>query len=152
MDLTTCKRWCTDTDTTFTFITTGWNDWSDLQTDCWLCLIGLLQARLEIGNWEGFRKKIILWNARTLDIGVFVAIANDLFIILQGKGLQAVINGNEAEIEETGLEVEGKGNGGNSALFNLKDSHFIQFTKLIIMVYFYWIKYCLSQFQIFFFN
>ena len=100
-------------------------------------MIGLLQARLEKGNREGFRKKIILRNARTLDIGVFVAIANDLFIILQGKGLQAVINGNEAEIEETGLEVEGKGNGGNSALFNLKDSHFIRFTKLIIMVYFY---------------
>ena len=68
---------------------------------------------------------------------MFVAIANDLFIKLQGKGLQAVINGNEAEIKETGLEVEGKGNGGNSALFNLKDSHFIRFTKLIIMVYFY---------------
>ena len=68
---------------------------------------------------------------------MFVAIANDLFIKLQGKSLQAVINGNEAEIEETGLEAEGKGNGGNSALFNLKDSHFIRFTKLIIMVYFY---------------
>ena len=60
--------------------------------------------------------------------------ANDLLIILRGKGLQAVINGNEAEMDETGLEVEGKSNGGNSALFNLKDSHFIRFTKLIIMV------------------
>ena len=48
--------------------------------------------------------------------------ANDLFIILQGKGLQAVINGTEAELDKTGLEVEGKGNGGNSALFNLKDT------------------------------
>ena len=48
--------------------------------------------------------------------------ANDLLIILRGKGLQAVINGNEAEMDETGLEVEGKGNGGNSALFNLKDT------------------------------
>ena len=33
--------------------------------------------------------------------------------------MQAVINGNEAETGETGLEVEQKGNGGNSALFNL---------------------------------
>ena len=36
--------------------------------------------------------------------------------------MQAVINGNEEEMDETGLEVEGKGNGGNSALFNLKDT------------------------------
>ena len=53
---------------------------------------------------------------------LFVAMANDQLIILQGKGLQAVINGNEAEMDETGLEVEGKGNGGNSSLFNLKDT------------------------------
>ena len=59
---------------------------------------------------------------RTLEIGVFVAMANDLLIILREKGLQAVINGNEAEMDETGLEVEGKGNGGNSALFNSKDT------------------------------
>ena len=56
----------------------------------------------------------------TLEISVFVAIANDLLIILWGKGLQAVINGNEAEMDETGLEVEEKGNGENSAFFNLK--------------------------------
>ena len=43
------------------------------------------------------------------------AIANDvddLILISWGKGLQAVINGNEAEADETGLEAEGKGNGG----------------------------------------
>ena len=34
-----------------------------------------------------FRKKIILWNARNT---VFVAVANDLLIILRGKGLQTV--------------------------------------------------------------
>ena len=50
----------------------------------------------------------------TLEIGVFVTMANDILIILQGKGLQAVINGSEAEIDETGFEVEGKGNGRNS--------------------------------------
>ena len=70
----------------------------------------------------------------TLEIGVFVAIANDLILKLQGKGLQAVINGNEVEMDETGVEVAGKGNGGKSAVFNVKDSHFIRFTKLIIMV------------------
>ena len=48
--------------------------------------------------------------------------ANDLVLILRRKGLQAVINGNEAEMDETGLEAEGKGNGGKSALFNLKDT------------------------------
>ena len=44
----------------------------------------------------------------TLEIGVFVAIANDLILKLQGKGLQAVINGNEVEMDETGVEVAGK--------------------------------------------
>ena len=34
--------------------------------------------------------------------------------------MQAVINGNKAEKDETGLETEGKGNGGKSALFNIK--------------------------------
>ena len=38
----------------------------------------------------------------TLEIGVFVAIANDLILILQGKGLQALIHGNEAEMNEAG--------------------------------------------------
>ena len=69
-----------------------------------------------------FRKKLSCEKRGTLEIGVFLAMANDLFIILQGKGLQAVINGTEAELDKTGLEVEGKGNGGNSALFNLKDT------------------------------
>ena len=69
-----------------------------------------------------FQKKLSCEKRGTLEIGVFLAMANDLFIILQGKGLQAVINGTEAELDKTGLEVEGKGNGGNSALFNSKDT------------------------------
>ena len=58
----------------------------------------------------------------TLEINVFVAIANDLILILQAKGLQEVINRNEAKMDETGLEAKGKGNGGKLALFNLKDT------------------------------
>ena len=54
-----------------------------------MCLIGMLQARLEIGDLEGF---IIILG--TLGIGVFVAIANDLVLILWGEDFQAVINGN----------------------------------------------------------
>ena len=61
-------------------------------------------------------------------------IANALILILPGKGLQAVINGSEGEMDETGLEAEGKGNGGKSVLFNLKDSNFLRFTKFIMMV------------------
>ena len=87
-NLTTCKQWRTGTITTFTFTATGWNDWTDLQTDCWLCLIGMLQARLEIGDWEGLSislgKKLSCEMRGTLEIGVFVAIANDLLKILQG--------------------------------------------------------------------
>ena len=52
-------------------------------------------------------------------------IANDLdnlILILWGKDLQAVINGNEAETDETGLEAERKDNGEKSALCNLKDT------------------------------
>ena len=86
----------------------------------------MLEARLVIGDWEGLSislgKKLSYEKRVILEIRVFVAMANDLLIILRGKGLQAVINGNEAEMDETGLEVEGKGNGGNSALFNLKDT------------------------------
>ena len=86
----------------------------------------MLQARLVIGDWEelsiSLGKKFSCEKRVILEIRVFVAMANDLLIILRGKGLQAVINGNEAEMDETGLEVEGKGNGGNSALFNLKDT------------------------------
>ena len=36
--------------------------------------------------------------------------------------MQAVINDNEAKMDETGLEAEEKGNGGKSVLFNLKDT------------------------------
>ena len=125
-DLTTSKRWRTGTDTTFTFTTTGWNDWTDLQADCWLCLIGMLQARLVIGDWEelsiSLGKKLSCEKLVILEIRVFLAMANNLLIILRGKGLQAVTNGNKAELDETSLEVERKGNGGNSALFNLKDT------------------------------
>ena len=60
----------------------------------------MLQARFEIGDWEG----------SSISLGKK----------LSCEGLQAVINGNEGEMDETGLEVDGKGNGGNSALFNLK--------------------------------
>ena len=98
----------------------------------------MLQATLEIGDLEGLSislgEKLSCKIRGTLEIGVLVAVANDLILILRGKGLQTVIDGNEAEMDETGLEAEGKGNGGKSALFNLKDSHFIQFTNLIIMV------------------
>ena len=86
----------------------------------------MLQARLEIGNLEGLSislgKKLFCKMRGTLEIGVFVAIANDLILILRGKDLQAVIDGNEADMDETGLEAEEKGNGGKLALFNLKDT------------------------------
>ena len=61
----------------------------------------------------------------TLKVGVLVAIASDLddpILILWGKCFLAVINGNEAETDETLLEAEGKVNGGKSVLFNLKDT------------------------------
>ena len=67
----------------------------------------MLQARLEIGDWKGLsislEKNLSSEMRGTLEIGVFVAMANDLLIILQRKGVQAVINGNEAEMDETGL-------------------------------------------------
>ena len=86
----------------------------------------MLRARLEISNLEGVSislGKILYCKMRgTLEIGVFLAIGNDLILILWGKGLQAVINGNEAEMDETGLEAEGKGGGGKPALFDLNDT------------------------------
>ena len=42
-------------------------------------------------------------------------------INIAGKRLASSNKQNEAETDETGLEAEGKGNGGKSALFNLKD-------------------------------
>ena len=76
----------------------------------------------KIRNWEGLSmslgKKLSCKMRLTLEIGVFVAITNDLILILRGKGLQAVINGNEAEMNETGSQAKEKGNGGTSALFN----------------------------------
>ena len=90
--------------------------------------MGMLQVRLERGNWEGLSislgKKLSCEKQGTLEIHVFVAMANDLLIILWGKSLQAVVNGNEAEMDETGWEVEGKGNGRNSALFIWKTQPF----------------------------
>ena len=60
-----------------------------------------------------------------LEIRVFVAMANSLLKILKGKGLKTVINGNEVEMDGPGWEVEGKGNGGNSALFIWKTQPFL---------------------------
>ena len=81
----------------------------------------MLQARLEVGDWEELNislgKKLSCIMRGTLEIGVFVAITNSLILILRRKVLQAVINVNKAEMDETG-------NGGKSALFNLKDSPF----------------------------
>ena len=81
----------------------------------------MLQARLEVGDWEELNislgKKLSCIMRGTLEIGVFVAIANSLILILRRKVLQAVINVNKAEMDE-------RGNGGKSALFNLKDSPF----------------------------
>ena len=71
-----------------------------------MCLIRLLQARLETGDLEGLSislgNKLSCKMRGTLEIGVFVATANDLILILQGKGLQALIHGNEAEMNEAG--------------------------------------------------
>ena len=68
----------------------------------------MLQARLEIGDLErlsiSLGKKSSCKMRGTLEISVFVAIANDVILILRGKGLQAVIDGNETEMDETGLE------------------------------------------------
>ena len=72
-----------------------------------------------------FRKKLPCKMPETLEVRVLVAMANysdDLILILRGKGLQAVINSNEVETDKTLLETEGEGNGGKSALFNLKDT------------------------------
>ena len=64
---------CTGTDTTSTFTTTGWSNWTDLQIDCWLCLIRMLQVRLEIGDLEGssisLGKKLSCKMRGTLEIG-----------------------------------------------------------------------------------
>ena len=74
------RHWCK-----FTFTTTGWNNWTDLQIDCWLCLIRMLQVRLEIGDLEvssiSLGKKLSCKMQGTLEIGVFVAVANDLILI-----------------------------------------------------------------------
>ena len=40
----------------------------------------------------------------------------------QTKKLHAVANGNDTETEKQDLEKVGKGNGGKSAVFNLKDA------------------------------
>ena len=61
----------------------------------------------------------------TQEVGVLVPIANDLddlILILRGICFLAVINGKEAETEETGLEAERKGKAGKSVMLNLKDT------------------------------
>ena len=55
MNLTTWKQWHTGTVTTFTFTTTGLNDWTDLQIDQRLFLIGMLIARSGIEDLEGLK-------------------------------------------------------------------------------------------------
>ena len=49
----------------------------------------MLQARLEIGDWEGFSislgKKLSCEMRGTLEVGGFVAMANDLLVILRIK-------------------------------------------------------------------
>ena len=89
----------------------------------------MLQTRPGIDGLEGLHlslgKKSPCKMRKTPELGVLVGIANNfdnLILILRGKGLQALINGNEAETDETGLETEGKGNQGKSALFKLKDT------------------------------
>ena len=85
-----------------------------------------------------------------------------LIITIAWKRLASSNNGNEADVEDKRLDTEGKGNGGKSALFNMKDTSIFYtsfiITKLImvaagdVMGNFYWMKYWLSQFQIFFFH
>ena len=61
----------------------------------------------------------------TQEVGVLVPITNDLddlILILRGICFLAVINGKEAETEETGLEAERKGKAGKSVMLNLKDT------------------------------
>ena len=80
-DSATWKRWHTGTDTEFTFTATDSNTWTDLQINRWLCLIGMLLARSGIDDLRG-------WG--TLEIGLLVAVANDLddeILILRGNGL-----------------------------------------------------------------
>ena len=99
----------------------------------------MLQARSEIGDLEGLSinlgKKLPCEMRGTLEIGVFVAIANDLILILRGKGLPAVINGNEAEMDKTGLERQKeKVTEENQRCLIEKTQLFLRFPKLIIMV------------------
>ena len=57
-------------------------------------------------------------------------------LTLSDKELHAVAYGSGIETEEQVLEKVGKDNGGKSASFNLKDSHFIRFVKLNMVVMF----------------
>ena len=67
----------------------------------------MLQARLEIGDLKwlsiSLGKQLLCKMGGTLGIGTFVAIANNLVLIFRGKGLQVVINGNEAEMDKASL-------------------------------------------------
>ena len=57
-------------------------------------------------------------------------------LTLSDKELHAVAYGSDKETGEHDLEKLGKDNGEKSALFNLKDSHFIGFIKLSMIVMF----------------
>ena len=104
----------------------------------------MLQARSRIDDLEGLRislgKKLLCKMSGTLEIDVLITTANDLddlILMFCGKSLQAVINGNEAD-GQAGLGTEGKGNGGKSVLFNLKDAtilcDLLNFLWLLLMM------------------
>ena len=65
----------------------------------------MLRARLEIDDLEGLSislgKQLLCKMRGTLEICAFVAIPNGLVLLFQGKGLQVVINGNEAKMDKT---------------------------------------------------
>ena len=71
----------------------------------------ICENRCATFNWNVTSK---IRDRVTPEVGVLVAIANnldDLILMLRGKSFLAVINGNEAETNETFLEAGGKGNG-----------------------------------------
>ena len=61
-------------------------------------------------------------------------------LILSEKEFHSLAYGSDTETEKPDLEKLGKDNGGRSAFFNLKDSHFIGFIKLIMVLMFDVIK------------
>ena len=75
-DLTMWKRCYAAIDTTFKFIITGSNDWTDQQIDQCMCLIGMLEASLGIDVLEGLSislgKKLPCKMRGILEIGALV--------------------------------------------------------------------------------